>query len=214
MLAPLPPGHPRTLYLWNQTPAALYWGPKFLSETYRLPIVVTENGMSHRDLAGPAGRVRDPIRPEFMLSCLLQLRRALAEGVDVRGYFVWSLMDNFEWQEGYKHRFGLIHVDFTTQKRTIKESALWYREVIKSNGGELEKYLPDDGPPQPYVIQETLRYVAAHLGEAFNIKDLAAHLRCHPDFLSRKFKQHTGTDLSAHIRQARDAHAGELLKKS
>jgi beta-glucosidase len=213
LLAPLPPGHPRTLYLWNQTPEALYWGPKFLAETYKLPIVITENGMSNCDMVGHDGRVHDQVRVEFMISYLLQLRRALAEGIDVRGYFVWSLLDNFEWQEGYKHRFGLIHVDYTTQRRTLKDSALWYRDVIKSNGKELEKYLPDEGPPQPYIIQETLRYVAANVERAFNIKDLAAHLRCHPDFLSRKFKQHMEVDLSVHIRRARIAKASELLRQ-
>lgn len=211
--APLPPGHPRTLYLWSQTPEALYWGPRFLSETYKLPIVITENGMSNCDMVGHDGRVRDQVRIEFMISYMRQLRRALAEGIDVRGYFVWSLMDNFEWAEGYKHRFGLIHVDYSTQKRTLKDSALWYRDVIVSNGAELEKYLPAEGPPVPYVIQETLRYVAAHTGETYNIKDIAAHLRCHPDFLSRKFKQHMDTDLSAYIRRMRVAHASELLKQ-
>ena len=213
VLSPLPQGHPRTLYLWNQTPEALYWGPKFLAETYKLPIIITENGMSNCDMIGHDGRVHDQVRVEFMIGYLLQLRRALAEGIDVRGYFVWSLMDNFEWQEGYKHRFGLIHVDYATQRRTLKDSALWYRDVIKSNGAELEKYLPDEAPPQPYVIQETLRYITAHVGEAFNIKDLAAHLRCHPDFLSRKFKQHMGVDLSAHIRRMRITHATELLRQ-
>lgn len=210
--APLPPGHPRTLYLWSQTPEALYWGPKFLAETYKLPIVITENGMSNCDMVGHDGCVHDPVRTEFMISYLLQLRRALAEGIDVRGYFVWSLLDNFEWAEGYKHRFGLIHVDFATQRRTLKDSAHWYREVIKSNGGELEKYVPAGGPPPPYVIQETMRYVAAHVAESFNIKDLAAHLRCHPDFLSRKFKQHAGVDLSVYIRRARIDHASQLLR--
>ncbi len=85
---------------------------------------------------------------------------------------------------------------------------------MKSNGAELEKYVPDDGPPPPYVIQETMRYVAAHVADSFNIKDLAAHLRCHPDFLSRKFKQHTGVDLSVYIRRLRIGHASELLKKA
>ena len=63
--------------------------------------------------------------------------------MDVRGYFQWSIMDNFEWAEGYKHRFGLIHVDFETQKRTLKDSAYWYREVIRTNGRK--PWPPDDG---------------------------------------------------------------------
>lgn len=212
-LAPLPPGHPRTLSLWHQTPEALYWGPKFLAELYKLPIVVTENGMSNCDLVGTDGRVQDQVRIEFMISYLLQLRRALAEGVDVRGYFVWSLMDNFEWQDGYKHRFGLVHVDYVTQQRRLKDSAHWYRDVIMSNGAELDKHLPVSGPPQPYVIQETLRYVSENIGQPFNIKDIAVHLRCHPDFLSRKFKHHMEIDLSLHVRQARIARARELLKE-
>jgi beta-glucosidase len=211
--APMPPGHPQTLYLWHQTPEALYWGPKFLHELYQLPIVVTENGISISDTVSHDGRVHDPSRIDFMIGYLLQLRRAIREGVDVRGYFAWSLLDNFEWQEGYKHRFGLIHVDFATQKRTLKDSALWYQEAIASNGDILSRYLPADEPPEPYVIKETLRYIEAHVGEPFNVKHLAARLRCHPDFLSRKFKQHVGTDLSAYIREIRIDHARERLKQ-
>jgi len=83
------------------------------------------------------GRVHDPARIDFLRRYLLSLHRAIQEGVDVRGYFQWSLLDNFEWAEGYKHRFGLIHVDFETQKRTLKDSALWYRNVIQTNGEAL-----------------------------------------------------------------------------
>ncbi len=68
---------------------------------------------------------------------LAALRRATADGVDVRGYFHWSIMDNLEWAEGYRHRFGLVFVDYATQKRTLKDSALWYREVIAANGENL-----------------------------------------------------------------------------
>jgi beta-glucosidase len=67
----------------------------------------------------------------------LELNRALGDGVDVRGYFHWTVMDNFEWAEGYKQRFGLIHVDYSTQKRTIKDSGNWYREFIASGGARL-----------------------------------------------------------------------------
>lgn len=211
-VSPLPPGHPRTLFDWNQTPNALYWGAKFLEETYKLPIIITKNGISNCDIVGHDGCVHDQVRIEFMISHLLQLRRALADGIDVRGYFNWPLMDDFEWQEGYKHRFGLIHVDYATQKRTLKDSAHWYREVIVSNGGSLKKYMSIDGPPPPYLVQQAMRYVAAHVGEPFNVNDLAEHLRCHPDVLGRKFKQYAEIGLSVYIRQVRISLACELLK--
>ncbi len=211
--APLPPGSPQSLYLWHQTPEALYWGPKFLSELYKLPIVVTENGVSTADQVAHDGRVHDNNRIDFMIGYLLQLRRALRDGIDVRGYFSWSLLDNFEWQEGYKHRFGLIHVDYVTQARTIKDSAYWYQEVIATNGENLSRHLPAEAAPPPYVVKETLHYIDSHVGEPFNVKHLAARLRCHPDSLSRRFKQHVGVDLSGYIRQVRIDHAREILKR-
>lgn len=132
-----PTGSPQTHFLWNVTPEALYWSTRFLHERYRLPIVVTENGMSGLDWVAADGRVHDAPRIDFLQRYLHALRRASADGVDVRGYFQWSLMDNFEWAEGYKHRFGLIHVDYETQQRTIKDSGAWYRSVIESNGAVL-----------------------------------------------------------------------------
>jgi beta-glucosidase len=210
---PFPPGHPQTLYLWKQTPEALYWSTRFLSEHYKLPIVITENGITCSDFISLDGRVHDSSRIDFMSKYLLQLRRALTEGIDVRGYFYWSAMDNFEWQDGYKHRFGLVYVDYTTQQRTLKESALWYHDIIASNGGDLEKFISPSDTPPPYLVKETMRYVHSHIQEQFNIRDLAAHLRCHPDFLSRKFKKHTGLDLSLYIRRVRIDHARELLKE-
>jgi len=132
-----PPGFPHTLFLWKQTPEALYWGPKFLAERYQLPIVITENGLSNPDWVGLDGKVHDGARIDFLHRYLRELKRAIDDGVDVRGYFAWSILDNFEWAEGYKHRFGLIHVDYATQKRTLKDSAYWYREVIGNNGAGL-----------------------------------------------------------------------------
>ncbi len=134
---PFPPGHPHTHFLWKVSPQSLYWGVKFLSERYKLPIVITENGMSNCDWVSLDGEVHDEVRIDFLNRYLLALRKAADEGVDIRGYFHWSIMDNFEWAEGYKHRFGLIHVDYETQKRTLKDSAAWYREVIRSNGVSL-----------------------------------------------------------------------------
>ena len=133
-----PAGFPHTHFAWKTTPEALYWAPKFLGELYKLPLVVTENGMSGHDWVSLDGRVHDPARIDFLNRYLLSLQKAARDGVDVRGYFQWSIMDNFEWAEGYKHRFGLIHVDYETQKRTLKDSAYWYREVIRSNGQNLQ----------------------------------------------------------------------------
>ena len=115
----------------------MYWGPKFLYEKYKLPIVVTENGLSCLDWVGMDGHVHDPQRIDYTRRYLLQLRRAIEGGADIRGYMHWSLLDNMEWNSGYQNRFGLVHVDFTTLKRTLKDSARWYRDVIKGNGANL-----------------------------------------------------------------------------
>ena len=131
-------GWPRTHFGWPVTPEALYWGPRFFSERYNMPIVITENGMSCHDWIAVDGAVHDPQRIDFTTRYLRELRRAAADGVEVGGYFHWSLMDNFEWAEGFRHRFGLIHVDYLdNRKRTLKDSARWYRSVIESNGADL-----------------------------------------------------------------------------
>ncbi len=85
-----------------------------------------------RDAVATDGKVHDPQRIDFTRRYLRSLHRAISEGVKVNGYFHWSVMDNFEWAEGYKERFGLIHVDYATQERTLKDSAYWYRDVIAS----------------------------------------------------------------------------------
>lgn len=82
------------------------------------------------------GQVHDPARIDFLARYLSQLRRACNEGIPCLGYFHWSLLDNFEWAFGSKRRFGLIHVDYHTQKRLLKDSAGWYRTVIQSNGAK------------------------------------------------------------------------------
>lgn len=137
VVQPVPPGFPQTTFRWNVMPESLRWGPRFHYERYKSPIVITENGMACVDWEDLSGRVRDPQRIDFTRRYLLQLAKAIQDGVDIRGYFHWSIMDNFEWAEGYKERFGLVHVDFKTQKRTPKDSAYWYREVIRSNGMSL-----------------------------------------------------------------------------
>ena len=117
---------------------SLYWAARFQTERYgRLPFFVTENGYSGTDWVARDGKVHDPQRIDFVARYLTGLQRAAGEGIPLGGYFYWSLLDNFEWAEGYRPRFGLIHVDYETQKRTIKDSALWYRDVIEANGANL-----------------------------------------------------------------------------
>lgn len=129
-------GFPRTAMDWPVTPECLYWGPKFLYERYQKPIYITENGVSCHDVVSLDGRVHDPNRIDFLRRYLRELKKAAGE-IDLRGYFQWSLMDNFEWARGYSERFGLIYVDYQTQKRIWKDSAYWYRDVIQTNGVEL-----------------------------------------------------------------------------
>ncbi len=136
---PFPVGHAMTAFRFPVSPEALYWGPRFLWERYQLPIVITENGMSNIDWASLDGKVHDPQRIDFLHRYLLELQRACKHGVEVHGYFQWSILDNFEWTEGYKERYGLVYVDYPTQKRILKDSAYWYKKVIASNGATLGK---------------------------------------------------------------------------
>lgn len=128
-----PAGFPKTATNWPVTPEALYWGPKFLYQRYRKPIYITENGMACHDTVSQDGKVHDPNRIDFLARYLKNLKRA-AEEIDIRGYFQWSLMNNFEWDKGYAERFGIIYVDFETQERIWKDSAYWYRDLIRRNG--------------------------------------------------------------------------------
>jgi beta-glucosidase len=132
-----PQGAALTFYHWNMTPETFYWSARFLYERYQKPLYITENGMANVDWLALDGKVHDPQRIDYTTRYLLALRRANDEGIDVRGYFHWSLMDNFEWAEGYRQRFGLIYMDYPTQKRILKDSAHWYREVIRTNGDSL-----------------------------------------------------------------------------
>lgn len=128
------PGFPKTAIQWPVTPEVLYWAPKFLYERYQKPFYVTENGMSSHDWVSLDGKVHDASRVDFMHRYLREFKKAAADGVDLRGYFAWSLMDNFEWAYGYSERFGMVYVDYQTQKRTVKDSGLFYKNVIASNG--------------------------------------------------------------------------------
>jgi beta-glucosidase len=129
-------GHGKTAIQWPITPEALRWGPRFYYERYKLPFIITENGMSAHDVISLDGEVHDPNRIDFLHRCLNELEKATEDGVDVRGYFQWSLMDNFEWSEGYMPRFGMIYVDYATQNRIAKDSGYWYKEWIIKHTGE------------------------------------------------------------------------------
>ena len=116
-------------------PESLYWGARHAARIWKVPhIYITENGCSSSDVPASDGKVYDTDRLMYLRNYLTHLQRATSEGLPVRGYFLWSLMDNFEWADGYTNRFGLHHVDFTTQKRTPKLTADWYRAVVKANG--------------------------------------------------------------------------------
>ncbi len=125
----------RTEMDWEVYPPGLY---HVLTEVYAktaLPLYVTENGAAFGDpLPDAEGVVSDDRRLRYLQSHIENVHRACAEGVDVRGYFVWSLLDNFEWTFGYEKRFGILRCDFETQQRSWKKSGLWYRDVI-ANGG-------------------------------------------------------------------------------
>lgn len=127
-------GTPQTAMGWNIMPEALYWGPKFLCERYQLPFYITENGMANLDWITDEGKCEDPQRVDFLRKYLREYKKLANEGVDLRGYFQWSLLDNFEWAFGYSKRFGLVYVDYPTGKRTVKESGYWYKQVADSNG--------------------------------------------------------------------------------
>lgn len=134
---PFSVGGPSTAIGWPITPEALGWGARFLYQRYQKPLYISENGLSCRDQVFLDGQVHDPQRIDFLTRYLRALDRAIAGGTDVRGYFHWSLTDNFEWAEGYSQRFGLAYVDYATGRRIPKDSAAWYREVIRANGASL-----------------------------------------------------------------------------
>ncbi len=134
-LAPFPASFPHMDADWLRFgPEAMYWAPRHAAKLWGVrSIYITENGTSSSDQPAADGNVYDLDRVMYLRNYLQQLQRATSQGVPVAGYFHWSLIDNFEWADGYQKRFGLYHVDFRTQRRTPKLSASFYREVIKQN---------------------------------------------------------------------------------
>jgi beta-glucosidase len=140
-VAQAPPGPHTTAMGWEVDPSGLERVLARVRADYGdVPIAITENGASYDDPPAADGRVGDPQRTAYLESHLAALWRAVDEGVRVERYFVWSLLDNFEWEWGYDKRFGIVHVDFETQRRTPKDSALWYRDYIaRARNGGLEE---------------------------------------------------------------------------
>ncbi len=132
-----PQGFPRTAIGWPITPEALYWGPRYMYERYGKPIIITENGMACHDTVSVDGKVHDENRIDYLRRYLREYKRAADDGIELNGYYVWSLTDNFEWGHGYNQRFGLTYIDYDTQKRTIKDSGMFIKEIIKFNGESL-----------------------------------------------------------------------------
>ncbi|MFG2868452.1 GH1 family beta-glucosidase [Streptomyces sp. NPDC048338] len=131
----LPAPGPRTAMDWPVDASGLHeLLVRLRDELPGVPLLITENGAAYDDYADPEGAVHDPERVEYLDAHLAAVHRAIADGADVRGYFLWSLLDNFEWAYGYGKRFGIVHVDFASQRRTPKDSARWYAEVIGRGG--------------------------------------------------------------------------------
>ena len=133
------PGLPRNSLGWVIDERVMYWNVKFVYDKYHMPVMITENGLAENDVVSLDGRVHDPQRTDFIHRYLTALLRAVNEDIPVLGYLHWSIMDNFEWAEGYDPRFGLVYVDFNTQERIIKDSAWDYKRIIDSNGAVLLK---------------------------------------------------------------------------
>jgi len=122
---------PKNSLGWVIDGRCLYWTIRHYYERYHLPIMVTENGMAGNDSVSADGTVDDMIRVKFLDDFISEMEKAVDEGIPVIGYQHWSLMDNLEWCEGYEPRFGIIHIDYNTQKRTIKKSGWHYRDIIR-----------------------------------------------------------------------------------
>jgi beta-glucosidase len=130
-----PESYPHMFSPWLRIgPEGLYWAPKMVHKLWGVnEMYITENGCSSTDVVKPDGHVYDTDRVMFLRNYLTQLQRATSERVPVKGYFLWSLLDNYEWADGYEKRFGITYVDFATQKRTPKLSSAFYKETIRRN---------------------------------------------------------------------------------
>jgi beta-glucosidase len=131
---PMPASYPRADSPWlNLVPQSIYWAPRMCREIYgHASIFITENGCGYNDEPVTGGEVLDLHRRDFLRNHLREIHRAIADGVPIDGYFLWSFIDNYEWEDGYQRRFGIVHCDFETQVRTPKLSARYYAEVMRT----------------------------------------------------------------------------------
>jgi beta-glucosidase len=131
----LPAGYPKADSFWlHLAPQAIYWGTRLVHEVYGVKaIYITENGCGYNEEPVVNGEVIDLHRRDFLRNYLRETHRAIADGVPIRGYFLWSFMDNYEWEDGYTRRFGIVHVDFKSQVRTPKLSARYYARIMREN---------------------------------------------------------------------------------
>ncbi len=126
------PNCERTAFGWEVAPQGMASLLRRIQRDYQpVPMYLTENGCTYDDVVEADGSIRDSKRRDYFIRHLAVLREVIKEGIDVRGYFAWSLIDNFEWAEGYLRRFGLVYIDFQTQQRTLKMSGHWYRDFLR-----------------------------------------------------------------------------------
>ena len=133
VVVPRPDDAPVTGLGWPITPKCLYWAPKFFTERYGLPFYLSENGTCVVDTVSEDGKIHDEGRISFLRDYLTELERSTEDGTDIRGYFLWTFMDNFEWAHGYIPRFGIVYTDYETMKRIPKDSAYWYKNFIEEH---------------------------------------------------------------------------------
>ena len=150
-VVPPPKGAAKTAMGWLVEPESMYWAIRFFAERYNKSLYSLENGMAAHDWPDEKGRIHDTDRIDFTSRYIAQAHRAVQEGLDLRGYFHWSILDNFEWAEGYEKRFGLVHVDFESLKRTPKDSYHWFRNLIAAQPSA------SDGPQQPARVPTVAR---------------------------------------------------------
>ena len=133
-IAPFKDGSSQNDMGWDDIPESVYYGLKFLYKRYKKPIIITENGTAQNDRVCLDGKVHDAYRIDHTARYLSEMKKAVDEGIPVNGYYHWAFTDNFEWKCGFGKRFGLVFIDYGTQKRIKKDSFYFYKKVIETNG--------------------------------------------------------------------------------